>query len=42
MYHPSEYNVVADALNMKTNIMGNLVYIPVEESPMAIDVHEFA
>ncbi|XP_070013652.1 uncharacterized protein [Nicotiana sylvestris] len=40
--HPRKANMVADALSRKSASMGSLAYIPVGESPLALDVQVLA
>ncbi|WMV38210.1 hypothetical protein MTR67_031595 [Solanum verrucosum] len=42
LYHPGKANVVANALSMKTSIMGSLAAISVKERPLARDVQRLA
>ncbi|XP_070019851.1 uncharacterized protein [Nicotiana sylvestris] len=42
LYYLVKSNVVADALSRKSLSMGSLVYIPVSERPLALEVHALA
>ncbi|XP_070032741.1 uncharacterized protein [Nicotiana tomentosiformis] len=42
LYHPGKANVVADALSRKTESMGSLAFILVEERPLDLDIWSLA
>jgi len=42
LYHPGKANVVADALSRRAECLGSLAYLPAEERPLALDVHDLA
>ncbi|XP_070050056.1 uncharacterized protein [Nicotiana tomentosiformis] len=42
LYHPGKVSVVAGALSRKAESLSNLVYLPVVERPLALDVQVLA